>query len=361
MRKKFFIIVSLILFGSVLVWQDAQSKKIEYEDININQVTDYSLDRIAFLHIENDPDGEPQKKDNSIESLLIIKDNRMILMKSGYDNPDEVHALYQQFKAASFSTEIYPVEKNDIWPAKIKNEPNFMVLTDKRMPIVKKEKKEAAGSNWETYNKLYEVRKDFVNQHVRIFKSLILNQRESNMIVKREVIDYFLPEKNKKSGGTEAGGGGDSKKTIIVYSTQVWAKSFDGNVYYAEDMDGDGIVETFSVKVSDNFHWGNNVTPNVLLISVNTAEAKKDPAKNEYLNTIKDLGKWAVEGLPAGDKDFNEKNYVDGTLSETFPPDPKDPTKKDMRKSLLVNENVIKTINEIYRVHPETQKYAEKK
>ena len=39
-----------------------------------------------------------------------------------------------------------------------------------------------------------------------------------------------------------------------------------GTVYYAEDADGDGITETFTVESRDGFQWGFKSGPNVVCI-----------------------------------------------------------------------------------------------
>jgi hypothetical protein len=114
------------------------------------------------------------------------------------------------------------------------------------------------NKNFGTFYK--NVRNAFIEKHVRVFKSLMLNRGESNLVVKREAV---TPEVMFSA---------DNKKEDAKYAIRVSAKTIDDMTYYAEDSDGDGITETLLVNINDGFNWGYKSGPNVIFIYKNKSE-----------------------------------------------------------------------------------------
>ncbi len=243
------------------------SMEFNLQLIELENVSRYSEDRIAFQHIEltDKQFAEMPNMDSSVASLLIIKDRKMYLMKDGYDNLNDL-------KWQKSMLEIEDKVVGDLSLNKISSKPNYIRITERRIEILRK----IDSLNGETFvaknfEKFYlNVRNTFLEKHISIFRALMINRKESGLYV----------EKDRLSRNLYLGGGEQPFK----FATRVYAKSDDEKIYFAEDADGDGVTETFSVHLGDGFHWGYKSGPNIVFIFNN----KQDDIKNMIGNLTKE-------------------------------------------------------------------------
>ncbi len=270
---------ALVLYLLLVMVATGYSKDFPYLEITLEGVSRYNEDRMAYQQVEEVIDPEVhQKQDTSTASLLIIKDKNMYLFKDGYDDPKvvEQNRLIREMENR--------LVLNDMWARAIDGKPDYLVITDRRTEILKKfivaEKNENLGQR---YSDFYaKMRDSFIQKHVNIFRGLMINRKDSDFKMNRTPI----PKRIRDDGP-------------IKYSTYVSAKTKDGQVYYAEDADGDGITETFYVDLPDGFNWGSNSGPNILFILKN---------KQENIKTmIGSLTKEAYEGTPEEEKIINKQ------------------------------------------------------
>jgi len=255
------------------------SKDLSYQEITLDAVSRYTEDRIAYQQIEYviDPE-EHQKQDTSSAALLIIKDKNMYLFKDGYDDP----LIVEQNRLIKETENRLVI--NDMWARAIDGEPDYLLITDRRTEVLKKFIVEDKAGNLEKrYSEFYaKVRDSFIQKHVSIFRGLMINRKDSDFKMNRVPIPKHL----NHVGPTK----------FLTYAS---AKTKDGQIYYCEDADGDGVTETFSVELPDGFHWGPTSGPNILFILKNKQKGIKD--------MIGTLTKEAYEGTTEEEKMINKQ------------------------------------------------------
>ncbi len=272
--------IALITPLLLLIAVSVISRDLSYKVISLDKVSRYNEDRISFQHIENviDPE-EHQKQDTSIAALLIIKDKKMYLFKDGYDDPATVEQdrVIRQMENRLIM--------NTLWERTIDGKPDYMRITDRRVEQLKREilpgKDENLGPKYSDF--YVKMRDSFIKKHSQIFKALMVNRKDSDL----KVIRKPIPKKLNDSGPTK-------------YFISVTAKTTaTGQIYYAEDADGDGVTETFTVQLPDGFHWGYKSGANIIFIFQNTQEDIKA--------IIGDFTKIAHEGSPEVDTIINRQ------------------------------------------------------
>jgi len=246
---------AIVLCILLLMASSVYSRDLSYKEITLDEVSRYNEDRIAYQQIEYVIDPEVhQKQDTSSASLLIIKDKQMYLFKDGYDDPRivEENRIIKEMENR--------LVVNDMWARAIDGKPDYLLITDRRVEVQKKfvvaEKNDNLSQRYcDFYTKM---RDSFIQKHVNIFRGLIINRKDADFRMER----LPIPKTIRDEGPTK-------------YYTYVVAKTKDGQVYYAEDSDGDGVTETFSVELPDGFHWGSQSGPNILFILKNRQENVK--------------------------------------------------------------------------------------
>lgn len=305
MLDKFIKSLSILSFF-IIIFQisDADSKTakaIPFKILDIENVSRYDEDRLVFQRIEK---NTSDYVDNSIETLLVIRDRKMYLIKDGFDDP----------KVVSTNRQILEMENKlmpDLWVNKINNKPDYLVTTDRRFEILKKIDEEYVDKNFGDYYR--NVRNKFIQQHVNTFKGLMVNRKESKLNVIKSPIPKRLA---------------DPDNSETKFYTSVTAKTIDEKVYFAEDADGDGITETFCVTIPDGFSWGYESGPNILFIYNNNKD--QNTKNKEIEDMIKDLAKMAYYGTAEEEKFIkenfpNEKitNEMIDDIYRVIPPDMK--------------------------------------
>lgn len=263
--------------------------EFDFQLIELEKVSRYTEDRIAFQHIEL-----PQKlfdkipnTDNSVESLLIIRDKKMYLLKDGYDNLSEIN-----LKRILVTIDDKDPKMIDKELRGITGKPNYVQITERRIELLKKiDINEGEDFVSRTFGKFYtNVRDAFLKKHIEIFRNLMIGRKESGLFVER----VRLPRKLVLGGGEEK----------FKFATFVTAKSEDEKIYFAADADGDGVTETFWVRIGDGFNWGYHCGPNIVFIYNNT--------KDDIKQLIGNLTKEAVYGTP------EEQNIITKDMEANF-------------------------------------------
>ena len=237
-----------LLVALVLIFQmtEAHSRNLAFKVMNLENISRYDEDRLAYQHVEKDLSVSI---DNSVSCLLIVKDKKMYLFKDGYDNEKDVRT---QRLILEMENRLIP----DLWKNKIDDKPDFVRITDRRVELLKNINQEFVTNN---FGDFYDnVRTKFLQKHVNIFKTLMINRKESGLYVVRKP----LPKRVYDDGPTK-------------YFTSVTAKTIDETIYYAEDADGDNVTETFTVNLPDGFHWGYKSGANIIFIFNNSQENVK--------------------------------------------------------------------------------------
>ncbi len=271
--------IAIILCFIVVLVASVYAKDLAYEEISIEAISKYNEDRMAYQQVEYIIDPEVhQKQDTSISSLLIIRDRKMYLFKDGYDD----HHIVEQNKVIKEMEN--RLVMNELWTRDIDNKPDYLVITDRRTEILKKvivaEKNENLNQRYTDF--YVKMRDAFIQKHVAIFRGLMINRKDAEFRMNR----IPLPKSLTYDGPTK-------------YFTYATAKTKTGEVYYAEDADGDGITETFTVELPDGFHWGFKSGPNIVLILKNKQENIKA--------MIGTLTKEAYEGTTEEEKIINKQ------------------------------------------------------
>ena len=274
--------VLLVLVALIFTISPVMAKKgIKYKTIKLKNVSRYSEDRMAFQRIERtDYDA---RVDNSLECLLIIKNRKMYLIKDGSDN-----AKLVEMNRIILETENRLIP--DLWKNKVNNKPDYIKVTDRRIEILKKADETFVDKNFGDFYR--KARNRLIQTHVDIFTNMMINRKESGLYVEKKPI----PKRLKDTGPTK-------------YSTVVKGKMSGGTIYYAADADGDGITETFTVRLADGFNWGYKSGPNILFIYNNNKSVKKDSNNAEIEKIIGKLAHDAYYGTPREEK----------IIQETFP------------------------------------------
>lgn len=267
-----------IIAVMLLVTNPVVSKNTMYDfkPINVDKISRYREDRVAFQRIEKKINVSI---DDSVETLLVIKDKKMYLIKDGYENPRDI------------KTKIVILEQerrlipDDLWSNKINNKPDSIIITDRRQITLEKYDEKFVD---ETFGEFYRgVRNKFVQYHTKVFMDLMTNRKESNL----KVVHKPIPKRIYDKGETK-------------YFTSVAAKAIDDKHYYAEDADGDGITETFRVNIPDGFSWGYRSGANIIFIY---NLSKENESSKEVLDIIKDLAAYGNAGTPESMKKIKEK------------------------------------------------------
>lgn len=270
--------------------------------LDFKKISSYDTDRITFQQFEKESDAlNPDKSDNSLALLMIIRDKKIYIFQDGYDNPEQVYFTKITLDQGN---QLMP----NIWLNLIDGKPDYVVVTDRRTEVQRNTDKDWVAKN---YNDLYgSVRDKFLKKHVTIFMSLIANRKESDMVISRTLLPrrtYDKPEPR--------------------FAISVSAKTNDGGtVYHAEDSDGDGVTETFTVHCGDGFQWGYKSGPNIICIEKNT---QKDI--QQIIGRISNLAYY-------------------GTQEEA----------EIIKKSLPAPEKLDDMINSLYNIDPETEKMLKK-
>jgi hypothetical protein len=268
-------VLPLFAVLTVLVSVSLSAKDPDFLMVELDNVSRYNEDRVAYQQIQKFIDIS---KDDSIATLLIIRKSKMYLLKDGYDNPQTVADTRKGLILDNID-----FKDEDLWKNKMNGKPDYIRVTDRREELTKSQDEEYVSKN---FGAIYiKTRDQLITEHVELFKKLMRNRRESGLTVVHDLLFSADAE------------------TKIKYYTSATAKSNEGWVYFAEDSDGDGITETFSVHSPDNFHWGYKSGANRVFIYKNK---DKDVEK-----LIGDLTKNAYFGTPEEAK----------TIVDTFPKD----------------------------------------
>ncbi len=266
-------VMAVLIVTAALTGVQVAAKDIQFEGIEIENITRYDEDRVAYQQVEKDVSP---LFDNNLATLLIIKDRKVYLLKDGYDNPREVR---QQRLILEMENRLI----GDLWLNKIDGKPDYIRVTDRRVEVLKnfdevkavaeakKETKAETATDGKGESKDFveknfgsfftSVRNALLKKHVMIFRQLMRDRRESGLIVDR----YPLP-KPTYIGAPQ----------VQKFGISVVGKTIDEKVYYAEDADGDGITETFYVDIPDGFSWGYNAGPNIIFINNNKQKEIQD-------------------------------------------------------------------------------------
>lgn len=278
----------IILSGNALSDNSQNSiyNQDSYKLVDIEHITRYNEERLVLQHIEKEPSttGIPDIHDNSIETFLIIQGKRIYLIIDGYDNPEDV-------KNTRLTLEMENKLIPDLWVNKIDNKPDYIRITERRVEILKKIDKEYVEKNFGNFYR--NTRNKFIEKHVQIFKTLMKNRRESGLYV----VKKLLPKRTYDTGPTK-------------FYTSATAKAADETVYFAEDADGDGITETFTVALPDGFSWGYKSGPNIIFIFNNRGDKSNPERANmkDIENIIGTLTNQAYYGTTEEEKEL-EKTF----------------------------------------------------
>jgi hypothetical protein len=308
MRKRLLIVAAAPALLVIALSTALLARNIDYVIMDLNKVSRYTEDRIAFQHIEIEPRPYVvDTTDNSIAGLMVIRDKKMYLFMDGYDNPEEMRVTKHQIEREN---RLLP----DIWTSKIDDNPDYLRITERRIELMKNTTQDFVSKNYK--DKYVKWRDEFIKRHVSIFRALMVNRKESGLVVDR----HPLPRK--------------FHDTSAKYAISVAAKTIDEKVYFAEDADGDGITETFTVGIPDGFNWGYESGPNIIFIY---KCRYKDDAGAEKNTTIKNLiGKLA-----------NDAYY--GTAME----------EKLIQSKFVKDSDIIDMIDVLYQVDPEYRSFME--
>lgn len=279
MFKQHIVKITAVLFFVMSLSGIVMATDIPYVEISIEDISRYNEDRITYQQIEYIEDPEQhQKEDTSIASLLIIRDRKMYLFKDGYDD----HKIVEQNRIIKESEN--RLIRNELWERQIDGKPDFLIITDRRTEVMKRITTKPTENISESYGNYYQkIRDTFIQEHVKIFRGLMINRKDAEFRVERKPIPKKLSD--------------DSSE--VKYFTSVTAKTKDGMIYYAEDANGDGTTETFYVNLPDGFSWGYQSGPNIIFIYNNSQENIK--------GFIKDLAKEAIEGTTEEEQIINKE------------------------------------------------------
>ena len=301
MQKFGTFVICFIALSLVFQTQALYAKDISFTPVDIQKLSRYDEDRVLFQQYESAPNTYAGDAiDNSIARLMVIKDKKVYLFQDGYDSAEQV-------KLNKITLDRGNQMLPDMWPNKISDSPNYVLITDRRYEMQRNTSKEWVSSNYKDF--YISVRDKFLKKHISIFFSMIINRRDNEITISRTRIPRKIAD-------------GDQAK----YTTAVTAKTSEGTIYYAEDADGDGITETFTVNLNDGFYWGSNSGANIVCIVHNT---QKDIEK-----IIGKLAGFAYGGSPVEEE----------IIKKTFPGAGK----------------VNSMIDDLYRIDGDTEKYLKK-
>jgi len=279
-RNKTVFGIAFLVCAVVLTSAYSFGRDTDFLTMELENVSRYNEDRIAYQQIQK---WISPIKDDSLATLLIIKKQKMYLLKDGFDDVQDV-----QNRRMKLTIDNRQFSEEDLWTNKLNGKPDYVRVTDRRVELTKNFDEDYVSKNFgETYVK---VRDAFIQRHVQIFEQLMRNRKESGLTVVREVLPVPVEKLRSDDGKPK-------------YYISVVGKSNDGRVYFAEDADGDGVAETFSVNIPDNFNWGYKSGANVIFIY-----------KNKEKDIEQMIGKLTKEAYFGTTEE--EKNIV-----QTFPKD----------------------------------------
>ncbi len=276
------------------------SRDFSFIPINAEKVTTYDNDRVAFQRVEK---ALNPSIDHSFETLLIIKNRKAYQITDGYDSIYAAKA--RQYKIVL--QRLYGENEADlVWTNKINGKPDFVQFIDRRNVLMMNSNEGFVSTNFGTFYK--SIRDKFIKEHVNKFRQLMKNRKETGFYVDAKMIRRPLYLQNIVD-------------YVDKFSVVVKARAMDGSMYTCEDIDGDGVTETFTVDGHDGFDWGYKSGPNLILI---------------YKNTDKDIealiGNLAKEAMYGGAEE--EKTMIDSFPKEKVIDDlvkwltPKEPDNK---------------------------------
>ncbi len=287
LKKQRIFITGLLIVIVMLCTISLFSRQFDFTPINLMKVSSYDNDRVVFQHIEKFLDIT---KDNSYETLLVIKDRKMFLLTDGYD--DLYEAKVRRWKA-SMQNEYGENEYDLVWINKINTKPDYIEIWDRKVPVMKNANEEFVSTNFGTFYK--SIRDKFIREHVDKFHQIMRNRREANFYVDRKALPRPIYIE-------------DMNKYVDKYYTFVKARAFDGTLYSCEDADGDGVTETFIVTAKDGFNWGYKSGADLIFIFKNTdkdIETLIGKLANEVVFGNVDDEKDMIETFPK-EKDIND-------------------------------------------------------
>jgi len=255
-----------------------------FKPIIIENVSRYYEDRIAYQHVQKEV---APNIDNSFSALLIIKEKKIYLIQDGYDDPSIV-------ATNKLRLEMETKLVGDLWVNKINGKPDFVRITDRKIELLKNFNEDFVSKNFGTF--FLSVRNAFIKKHVEVFKKLMVDRKESGLIVSRTPLPVpaYL----------------NAPETPTKYKITVSGKTIDEKLYYAEDSDGDGITETFMVNSADGFNWGYKSGANIIFIYNNQDE--------EIKGLIGQMCNWAYYGTPEEEKEILQNFPKDSDIINEF-------------------------------------------
>jgi len=255
-----------------------------FKPIIIENVSRYYENRIAYQHVQKEV---APNIDNSFSALLIIKEKKIYLIQDGYDDPSIV-------ATNKLRLEMETKLVGDLWVNKINGKPDFVRITDRKIELLKNFNEDFVSKNFGSF--FLSVRNAFIKKHVEVFKKLMVDRKESGLIVSRTPLPVpaYL----------------NAPETPTKYKITVSGKTIDEKLYYAEDSDGDGITETFMVNSADGFNWGYKSGANIIFIYNNQDE--------EIKGLIGQMCNWAYYGTPEEEKEILQNFPKDSDIINEF-------------------------------------------
>jgi hypothetical protein len=248
-KKRWISISILLLIFITLFTISLTSREYDFLAIDVNKVSTYDQDRVVFQRVEKLSDIS---RDNSFESLLVIKNRKMYLIMDGYDSIYMAKAR----KVKIAIQKLYGENEGDlIWTNKINGKPDFIQIMDRRVLTMQNTNEEFVSTNFGAFYK--SIRDKFIREHVNKFHQLMRNRKDANFNIDVKQLPRPLYLQNVVQYPDK-------------YAINVKAKAMDGTVYSCEDADGDGVTETFIVNAYDGFNWGYKSGPNLIFIYRNT-------------------------------------------------------------------------------------------
>jgi hypothetical protein len=256
------------------------SRDYSFLPIEVENASTYDNDRVVFQRVEK---ATSISRDHSFETLLVIKNRKSYQITDGYDSIYTAQA--RRYKIVLMK--LYGENEADlVWTNKINGKPDYIEILDRRTVIMKNSNEEFVSANFGAFYK--SIRDKFIREHVNKFRQLMKNRKDTGFYIDAKQLPRPLYQQNVMEY--------PDKFSVIVK-----ARAMDGTMYTCEDIDGDGVTETFMVDAHDGFNWGYKSGPNLILI---------------FKNTDKDIeamiGKLAKEAMYGGTEEEKE-------MIESFP------------------------------------------
>jgi hypothetical protein len=296
-RNKTVFGIAFLVCAVVCASASVFGKDPDFLTMELERISRYNEDRLVYQQVQK---WTSPIKDDSLATLLIIKKQKMYLMKDGFDDVQDV-----QNRRMKLVIDNRQFEEEELWMNRLNGKPDFVRVTDRRVELTKNFDEDYVSKNFgETYIK---VRDAFIQRHVLIFEQLMRNRKESGLTVVREILPVPVEKLRSDDGKPK-------------YYVSVVGKSNDGRVYYAEDADGDGLAETFSVNIPDNFNWGYKSGANVIFIYKNKEKDVEQMigklTKEAYFGTA-DEEKNTIQTFP------KDSDIIDSMIKDAIRDEPK--------------------------------------